>query len=109
MVCLERDDGAMKPDESLAAAVLHHQAGRLDRAEALYREILLADPRHADANHNLGVLALQAGKPADALPCLLAALDANPGKKQFWASYVDALMRAGWNDAARAVDRKSVV
>jgi protein O-GlcNAc transferase len=43
-------------------AVRHHQAGRLNEAERLYREVLQADPRHADALHFLGVLAHQAGR-----------------------------------------------
>lgn len=41
----------------LANAVRHHQAGQLPIAEAIYRQILDADPRHADALHLLGVLA----------------------------------------------------
>jgi len=35
--------------QAFAAAVEHHQAGRLNEAERLYREILQTDPRQADA------------------------------------------------------------
>jgi len=43
-------------------AFRHHQAGRLDDADRLYREILAADANHAGALHLLGLLAYQAGK-----------------------------------------------
>jgi Flp pilus assembly protein TadD len=43
-------------------AVMHHQAGRLAKAEACYRQVLQAEPNHADAAHLLGVIALQVGR-----------------------------------------------
>src|SRR5262249_44704374 len=46
-----------------AAAVAHHQAGRLVEAENLYRRILEADPNHVDGLHLLGVGGLQRGRP----------------------------------------------
>ena len=51
---------------TVRAGLAHHQAGRLDRAEALYRKALQSDPDHADALHLLGVVAYQCGqiKPA---------------------------------------------
>jgi Flp pilus assembly protein TadD len=48
--------------EALAIAVQHHQAGRLQAAEQIYRQILAVEPNHADAWHLLGVIAHQAGK-----------------------------------------------
>jgi tetratricopeptide (TPR) repeat protein len=48
--------------EALAIAIQHHQAGRLPTAEQIYRQILQAEPNHADAIHLLGVIAHQAGK-----------------------------------------------
>ncbi len=45
----------------LRQAVAFHQQGQLGPAEALYREILQTDPRHFDALHLLGVIALQTG------------------------------------------------
>jgi hypothetical protein len=35
--------------EALAMAVQHHQAGRLQAAEQIYRQILAVEPNHADA------------------------------------------------------------
>jgi Flp pilus assembly protein TadD len=65
--------------ESLAAALAHHQAGRLQAAEALYRTILAAEPGHTEALHFLGVIAYQTGKLADAAELLARAIGANPG------------------------------
>jgi tetratricopeptide (TPR) repeat protein len=47
-----------------------HTAGRLAEAEQIYRHILTAAPRHAEALHALGALAIQAGRP-DAAETLL--------------------------------------
>src|SRR5579863_4546084 len=48
--------------ETLEMAVEHHRAGRLNRAEALYRKVLEAEPEEADALHLLGVIANQRGR-----------------------------------------------
>lgn len=46
-------------DRQFQHAVAEHQAGRLERAEADYRDILREAPDHADALHGLGLIALQ--------------------------------------------------
>jgi tetratricopeptide (TPR) repeat protein len=46
----------------LPIALEHHQAGRLQQAEAAYQQILRATPQHPDALHLLGVLAHQVGR-----------------------------------------------
>jgi tetratricopeptide (TPR) repeat protein len=45
-----------------ASALQHHQAGRLAKSEALYRQVLGLQPRHAEALHQLGLLAIQVGR-----------------------------------------------
>jgi tetratricopeptide (TPR) repeat protein len=49
--------------QALAIAVQHHQAGRLQAAEQIYRQILQAEPNQAQAWHLLGVIAHQVGRP----------------------------------------------
>jgi len=80
---------------ALQQAVDHHQAGRLQEAEQLYRTILQAQPGQPAANHNLGVLAVQVGQHAAGLPYLKAALEAHPAKEQYWLSYAEALLATG--------------
>src|SRR5438132_12203955 len=49
-------------EELLRSALAAHQAGQLQQAEQIYRQILAADQRYAPAWHLLGVLAHQAGR-----------------------------------------------
>jgi predicted O-linked N-acetylglucosamine transferase (SPINDLY family) len=87
----------------LQQAVAHHQLGQVQEAERLYRTILQAQPRHPDANHNLGVLAAQMKQSAAALPHFEVALKANPNQGQYWLSYIDALIQADQINVARQV------
>ena len=84
---------AMTIEEALQQGVAAHQEGKLQEAERFYRAILQSQPVHPDANHNLGVLAVAAGKPIEALPLFMAALKANPQIEQFWLSYIEALLK----------------
>jgi Tfp pilus assembly protein PilF len=55
-----------------------HGAGRLAEAEQLYRQVITAAPRHADALHALGALALQSGHPEAADDLLRQAIRVRP-------------------------------
>ncbi len=46
-------------DDNLALALSHHQSGRLDEAEVLYRDIVAANPSEPNALHLDGLLAHQ--------------------------------------------------
>ncbi len=87
----------------LQQALEHQHAGRLFEAGKLYQTILQSRPDHPDANHNLGMIALEAGEAEAGLSYLAAALDADPARAQFWLNYIDALLRAGHRDDARSV------
>ena len=87
-------------EEGLRLAVEHHRSGRLNEAEVLYRGILQANPAHPDANHNLGLIAVQTGHVDASLPLFKAALDACPDFPQYWISYIDALEKVGQPDDA---------
>ncbi len=55
-------------DQALQQGIAAHQAGNLQDAEDLYRIILQSQPEHADANHNLGLLAVAVNQAEAALP-----------------------------------------
>jgi predicted O-linked N-acetylglucosamine transferase (SPINDLY family) len=84
----------------MSTALAHHHACEFDDARALYEAILIAKEDHPDANYNLGVLFVQTERAEDALPRFEAALGVNPNNGQYWAGYVDALVRAGQLSAA---------
>jgi protein O-GlcNAc transferase len=90
-------------DQALQQAISAHRAGKLPDAERLYQAILRSQPRHPDANHNLGVLAVAVGKPALGLPHLKVALEADPKQAQYWLSYIDALLKSGLLESAGSV------
>ena len=48
---------------AFSAALAHHEAGRLDQAQALYRDILADDPDHAESLHLLGLITGPARQP----------------------------------------------
>lgn len=88
-------------EKALQLAVHHHQSGRIQDAEDLYQAILQIQPNHPDANHNLGLLAVQAQQPSVGLAHLKAALEARPEQEQYWLSYIDALIQADQAEIAR--------
>lgn len=90
-------------DQALENAVRAHKAGQIEEAEKFYTAILSAQPKHPDANHNLGVLAIGVGQNEQALPLFKTALEANPNIAQFWLSYMDALIRLERSADAKAV------
>jgi predicted O-linked N-acetylglucosamine transferase (SPINDLY family) len=55
-----------------------HQQGRLPEAASAYREVLEAQPRHFDALHLLGLVALQSQEAERAAELLARAVESNP-------------------------------
>jgi uncharacterized protein (TIGR02466 family) len=63
-------------------------------------------PKHPDANHNLGLIAISVNQIEAALSLFKTALDVNPMIEQFWVSYIDALVKANQlKDAKQAVKK----
>ena len=79
--------------QALQKDIETHKAGNAQEADRFYTEIIKANPKHPDANHNMGALAFGIGKVEEALPFFKTALDANPTIAQYWLSYIDALIK----------------
>ena len=80
-------------NQALQKAIDAHKAGQVQEADRLYEAILKIQPKHPDANHNMGVLAVSVGKFQEALQFFKTALEANPNSAQFWFSYIDILIK----------------
>ena len=70
-------------DQALQKGIEAHKAGKVQEADRYYTAILKANPKHPDANHNMGVLAVGVGKVQEALPFFKTALDANSSIAQY--------------------------
>ncbi len=64
--------------EKIQTAMQHHQTGRLDEAESLYRQVLESDPAQPQALHMLGVLSHQRGKSEEGVRLIEKALTFDP-------------------------------
>jgi tetratricopeptide (TPR) repeat protein len=89
-------------------AVRHHQAGRLQEAEQLYRQVLAQDPRNADALHYLGVIAYQVGKIDLAVDLIRQAIAIKPDFPEAFSNLGNALIDQGQFDAAIAACRQAI-
>ena len=90
-------------NQALQKGIEAHRAGQVQEADQYYTAILKAQPKHPDANHNMGVLAVGISKVEEALPFFKTALEANPNIAQFWLSYIDALIKLDRIVEAKAV------
>jgi len=79
--------------ETLQKGIEAHKAGQIEDADHLYTAILNVQPEHPEANHNMGVLTVNANKAQDALPFFKRALESDPSISQHWLSYIDALIQ----------------
>ena len=93
-------------DQALQKGIEAHKAGQVQEADRLYTAILKAQPKHPDANHNLGLLAVLVNKADAALPLFKTAIEANPTIEQFWLSYIQVLIRFNMIDDAREEIKK---
>ncbi len=94
--------------EAFAIAVQHHQSGLLGEAEAIYRQILAVDPRHADALHLLGAIAYQAGRNDLAVDWIGQAIQQNPHEPAYHSNLGAACLNAGRLDEAIAACRTAI-
>ena len=109
MVCeAEPRAGIVTIPEAFQVALQHHQAGRLAEAEALYRQILAVDPRHADALHLLGVLTHQAGQSDLAVEMIREAIALVQTNPAFHSNLGAVFFEQGRFDEAVAAHRAAL-
>ncbi len=94
--------------QALELAVRHHGAGELSEAEALYQEILKADPKQPVALHLLGVIAHQTGNSANAVELIAQALSLEPDYAEAHNNLGNALRDLGRGEDAAASYHKAL-
>jgi predicted O-linked N-acetylglucosamine transferase (SPINDLY family) len=87
--------------EAIDAAIALHRQGRLNEAEVLYRRVLEADAKQADALYLLGRLELQRGNFETARTLVQMAIAVDPSAASFHNCLGDAWR--GVNDYGRAL------
>ena len=89
--------------QSLDLALRHHQAGRGDQAEAIYRQILTLQPNDDEALHLLGVLLGQKGQFVQSMEFLQRAILIEPKAAVFYVNLGMTLEKLGFSyDAVNA-------
>jgi tetratricopeptide (TPR) repeat protein len=94
--------------QAIALAEQHRQAGRLQAAEELCRQILKTVPGHAETLHLLGIIAHQAGNPAVAIEFVRQAI-ASDGRVPLYHCNLGEICRlAGRLDEALVAGRQAL-
>lgn len=86
----------------MRTAIEYHRKAEHSDAKALYEIVLSSDSDHVDANYHLGVLHMQTGDPAKAVPLFERVLGHTPNFAQLWVYYFNALVASNQFEAARA-------
>lgn len=94
--------------EAIRNALAHHQAGRLPQAEAIYRQVLQAQPDHPDALHLLGMIAFQIGRPDVAAEFVEKAIRVHPSDPAYHQDFGNVLEALGRPGDALASYRKAL-
>src|SRR5665213_2674843 len=93
--------------EAYAHANRVHQAGDLRQADAIYRQILQADPGHADAMHYVGVIAMQSGQAERAVEIINRSIAMRPGTAAYYNNLGSAYQMLRRFDEAIAAHEKA--
>jgi tetratricopeptide (TPR) repeat protein len=94
--------------DALSTAWQYHQAGALGLAEQIYRQVVAAEPRHADAWHALGVAVHQQGRHAEAVELIARAIAIDPANPTYYCHLGAAQGSAGQLAAAEATFRQAL-
>lgn len=90
----------IEPDSAFQHALRTLEAGRLDDAVALFRDILARDPQHAESLHLLGFIFVQKGAAEAGVALITRAMAIAPGRAPHHNSLAIAYRGLGRNEDA---------
>ena len=90
-----------------SAGLRFHQLGELHQAEECYRETIRIDPEHPDANHLLGVVALQQGRHDESIAFLSKALRLKPSTAEYHNNIASASTRRPSTIGRRSISSRT--
>jgi predicted O-linked N-acetylglucosamine transferase (SPINDLY family) len=94
--------------EAIQMAVQRHAAGRLDEAEAIYRQVLAAEPQNVSAWHLIGRLAQEFGDLEAAVNFIGRAIRLKPDYPEAYLDLGAVLYQQGKLDEAAACQREGL-
>jgi len=98
----------MDLEQNLQRALVAQQAGRLDEAARLYRDILAVEPVHFFALHALGLVEFQRGDKEQGVFHIRESLRLQPGWAEAWYNLGNALQTLGELEASAESYRRAL-
>jgi tetratricopeptide (TPR) repeat protein len=87
----------------------HHKAGRIKKAEQIYRQILTIDPSHADSLHLLGTIAYEAGQFEIAADLIRKAISINQRGTSYFSNLGNVYYAQGKLEEAKALYKHALL
>ncbi len=98
----------MTTQQAFELALRHQQSGQLAEAEAIYRQILAVEPRHAHALHQLGIVAHQVGRNDLAVDLIRQSIALAPRVPHFYSNLGEVCRALGQLDEAIVSYRQAI-
>lgn len=95
-------------EQALQFAIAQQCAGQTAAAESMLRQIIAMQPRHAEANYRLGVIALCAGRVREAADLIAAAVAEAPSEAQYHGDLGVALWSLRRGEESLAALRRAI-
>jgi predicted O-linked N-acetylglucosamine transferase (SPINDLY family) len=94
--------------QAIQLALQHHQAGRGEQAEAIYRQVLKQAPNHPDVLHLLGLVLAARGNAQEGIALIRRALQINPAAPIYYSNLGRILRESGQVDEAIDACRSAI-
>lgn len=97
----------LDPDAALKTGIHFHQVGKLTKAGAIYKSILVEHPEHADALHLFGLVNHSTGQSELAYDFIQTAIRHNPAAAIYHSNLADVCRGLGRLDEALVVAQQA--